>query len=86
MRKLLTLFFILMVVSIVSCRQAAEKGVMEKKDMGKAPPETPKVETTGETVVDAVGNDLNNINSIEKDLSTDEFSDLDSGLADVQSI
>ena len=53
--------------------------------MEKAP-ETPKVETTGEAVVDAVGSDLNNVDNVEKDLSADELGDLDSGLADVQNI
>lgn len=79
MKKILLSIFILLIISIVACQKAVQKEV-EKA------PEAPKVETTGEAAVDAVGNDLNNVNSIEKDLSDDELSDLDSGLTDIQNI
>lgn len=48
--------------------------------------ETPEVETTGDPAVNAVGKDLGNVDSVEKDLGADELGDLDSGLADVQNI
>ena len=85
MKKILLSIFILLLVSVAACKQAAEKEVMEKKEevMEK---ETPKVETTGNAAVDAVGNDLNSIASVEKDLSTDELNDVDAGLTDVQDI
>lgn len=84
---MLSFILILLVISIIAC-QPAKKEVMEKEEEAMAK-ETPQVETppaTGEAVVDAVGNDLNNINNVEKDLSSDELSDLDSGLSDVENI
>jgi len=81
MKKVLLSIFILLIISISACQQAKEP-VMEKK-------EAPKVEAapaTGEAAVDAVGNGLTNVDAVEKDLSSDELSDLDAGLADVQNI
>lgn len=74
MKKILLSFFILVLISIVACQKAVKKV------------ETPKVEATGDAAVDAVGNDLNNVDSVEKDLSGDNLSDLDSGLQDIQNI
>lgn len=48
--------------------------------------ETPKVETTGEAVVDAVGNDLNSMDNAEKDLGTEDLNEIDSGLQDIENI
>ena len=70
---------IVMVISIVACKKAV------KEETPKLP-ETPKVETTGNAAVDAVGNDLNSIASVEKDLSTDELNEIDSGLQDIENI
>ena len=84
MKKILLSILVLLIISIVAC-QPAKQEVMEKKEQAMEK-EAPKVETTGESVVDAVGNDLNNVDNVDKDLSTDELSDLDSGLADVQNI
>lgn len=78
MRKILLLVLILMLISVAACKQAAEE--TEKKI------EAPTAETTGEAVVDAVGNDLNAVNDVEKDLGTEELGDLDSGLDDIQNI
>ena len=87
MKKILLSIFILLVISIVACQQTAKETVMEKKEVvTEQVLEVPQTETTGEAVVDAVGNDLTNVNDVEKDLSTDELSDLDSGLTDVQNI
>ncbi len=85
MKKLLLFLSVLLVISIVACKPAA-KEVMEKKE--EVMEKTPEIatETTGEAVVDAVGNDLNNANNDEKDLGIDELGDLDSGLADIQNI
>ena len=85
MKKILLSIFILLIISIVACQQAAKEAVMEKKE-GVMEKTEPKVEATGNAAVAAVGNDLNNVDSVEKDLSTDELSDLDSGLSDVQNI
>ena len=78
MKKLSSSIFILTVILIVACQQTVKKEVMEKKEA--------KVETTGEAVIDGVGSDLNNVNSIEKDLSTEDISDIESGLSDIQNI
>ena len=85
MKKIFLFILVLMVISIIGCQQAVKKEVMEKKEEAKVT-ETPKVDTTVEAVVDAVGSDLNDVNNVEKDLSDDELSDLDSGLADIQNI
>ena len=80
MRKILLSIFILTLVFIIACQQAA------KKEAGTAATSTPKVETPGDAAVDSVGNDLNNVDSVEKDLNADDLSNLDSGLNDTQSI
>ena len=85
MKKIMLSIFILMVIFIAACQQPVKEQVMEKKGdvMEKVPA---AVTTTGEAVVDAVGDDLTNVNNVEKDLSADELSDLDAGLTDVQNI
>ena len=88
MKKILLSVFILLVISLAACQQAAKEPVMEKNGdvMQK---EVPKVETapaTGNAAVDAVGNGLTNVDDVEKDLSSDDLSDVDDGLADVQNI
>ena len=77
----------MLIISIVACQQAKEP-VMEKKEdaMQKDVPKAGTAPATGEAAVDAVGNDLTNVNNVEKDLSTDELNDLDAGLTDVQNI
>ena len=86
MKKIFLLILTLLIISVVACQQAAGP-VMEKKDTMMEKKEVmEKPAATGEAVVDAVGNDLTNVNSIEKDLSTDELDDLDAGLTDVQNI
>ena len=82
MKKLLLPMIIILIISLAACQQAKEP-VMEKKTdvMEKTP-----ITGTGEAVVDAVGNDLTNVDTVEKDLSTDELSDLDSGFENVQNI
>ncbi len=84
MKKIIPLIFVLTVFLVVACQQA-RKGVAETKENITKQVEAPKA-TTGEAVVDAVGKDLSNVDTVEKDLSTDELNDLDSGLADVQNI
>ena len=84
MKKILLSIVILIVIFIAACQQPVKEQVMEKK--GEVMEKTPATTATGEAAVDAVGNDLTNVNSVEKDLSTDERSDLDAGLTDVQNI
>ncbi|MBI2659419.1 hypothetical protein HYX05_04970 [Candidatus Woesearchaeota archaeon] len=84
MKKILLSMLVLMIVSVAACQQAAKEPVMDKEPdvMVKAP----ATATTGDAAVDAVGNDLTNVDSVDKELSADELSDLDAGLADVQNI
>ena len=49
-------------------------------------PNTPIVGATGDAAVDAVGNGLNNVDSVDKDLNSDDLSQLDSGFTDVENI
>ncbi|MBS3096493.1 hypothetical protein J4480_03570 [Candidatus Woesearchaeota archaeon] len=85
MKKILLSMLVLIIISVAACQQAAKEPVMEKKPdvMEKAPA---TITATGDTAVDAVGNGLNNVDSVEKDLSTDGLSGLDAGLDDVQKI
>lgn len=76
--KAAIVIFLIMLVFTASCKQVV------KQDTAKA--ETPEVETTGDAAVDSVGKDLNNVDSIEEDLSIDELNNLDSGLQDIQNI
>ncbi|MBI2656658.1 hypothetical protein HYX03_02880 [Candidatus Woesearchaeota archaeon] len=85
MNKMLLSVFILLLISIAACQQAAKEPVMEKKEDVMQKTETPTA-ATGDAAVDAVGKDLNNVDTVEKDLSVDELSDLDAGLADIQNI
>lgn len=85
MNKILLSVFILLLISVAACQQAAKEPVMEKKGDVMQKPEPPTV-ATGDAAVDAVGKDLNVVDTVEKDLSVDELSDLDSGLADIQNI
>ena len=73
---------------LIACQQAVKKETAPADAMKKteAPATAPKVETTGNAAVDAVSKDLNNVDTVYKDLSADQLGDLDSGLADVQKI
>lgn len=88
MRRILLSVLILLVISISACQQAAKEPVMEKKEdaMQKEAPKAETAPATGEAAVDAVGSGLTNVDSVEKDLSSDDLSDVDAGLADVQNI
>ena len=82
MKKELFFIFIIMLVSLVACQKITPEDVMEKKTdvMENTTP------STGDATVDSVGNDLNNVDNVDKDLSADELGDLDSGLSDVENI
>ncbi|MBS3104756.1 hypothetical protein J4234_00695 [Candidatus Woesearchaeota archaeon] len=86
MKKLIPVIFVLMVILLVACKQAVKETPKQTGTPTAKPAEIPKVEITGEKAVDSVGSGINDVNSVEKDLSTDELSDLDSGLADISKI
>ena len=72
----------LFLIFLIACQQAAKT---ETKTV-PVTTTTPATGTTGDAAVDAVGKDLSNTDSVEKDLSTDALGNLDSGLSDVQKI
>lgn len=82
---MLLFVMMLLIISIIACQQAANRDAADKKTdvIEKNPAATG---TTGEAAVDAVGNDLNNLDKDQNDLSINEINDTDSGLADVQNI
>ena len=84
MKKLLFFIFVMMIVSISACKQAVKEQI--KKEDVIIQESQIEVGTTGEAVVDAVGNDLNSIQSVEKDLGTEDLNELDSGLQDIENI
>lgn len=78
MKKALLLIFTILLISIVAC-QKAQTGATQS-------PTTEKAVATGDAAVDAVGNDLNTADSVEKDLDVSELNDIDSGLSDLENI
>jgi len=84
MRKLSLLIFVLALFFIAACQQAQKSTASKVESTNKV--EAPKTGATGNAAVDAVGNDLNSVNSVEKDLNSDQLNDVDSGLSDVQNI
>ena len=86
-KKILLSVFIMLIISIVACQQAKEP-VMEKKEdaMQKDVPKAGTAPATGEAAVDAVGSGLTDVDAVERDLSSDDLSDVDAGLTDVQNI
>ena len=83
--KLSMIILLVFIVSIVIACQKATNGT----DLGTMK----KTETSisggsagANAAVDSVGNDLNTANADEKDLGTDNLSDVDSGLNEVQNI
>ena len=80
MQKILLAICIMLLISAVACQQGVKKIYPENAQTGA------QATTTGDAAVDAVGNDLNNADSVGKDLSADQLGDLDSGLNDVQKI
>lgn len=77
MKKIFLFICILMLISVLGCQKPKED-VMEKTEA--------MAKTTSDPAVDAVGKDLNNVDDIDKELSTDELDDLDSTLADIDKI
>lgn len=77
MKKAMLLILAAIVISIVACQQqpkAAKTTAM------------PAPNVASEAAVDAIGKDLGNVAADQNDLSTDNLSDLDSGLSAVQNI
>jgi len=85
-KEVLVSIFFLLIISLAACQRA--KDVMEKKTdvTDKQEDAMEKSSATEDAAVDSVGNDLTNVDSVEKDLDTESLNDIDSGLDDVQNI
>ena len=68
----------MLLVSAVACKKSVKQDVISKNDAMQ--------KTTTDPAVDSVGKDLNNVDAVDKDLSDDQLSDVDSGLSDVENI
>lgn len=77
--KILMMIFLMFVIFLVACKQTTKQQTIQKTGV-------PAVGATGDAAVDTVGKDLNNVDNIEKDLNTDQLTDMDAGLQDIQKI
>ena len=78
MRKLKCLFLMLMLLSVVACQKAKPAEVMDLPEQ--------KTDAAKDAAVDSVGTDIDNVDTVDDDLNTDDLGELDSGLADIESI
>ncbi|HLG24699.1 MAG TPA: hypothetical protein VI564_07260 [Candidatus Nanoarchaeia archaeon] len=80
MKKILIIAFVLMIVVLAACqKQAAE--VKKQDTSGDS-----AASQASDKAVDSIGTDINNVDSIDAELSTDELNDMDAGLSDVENI
>lgn len=85
MNKIALSVFILLIISLAACQQAVKKEA-GADSMKKTEATAPKAEATGNAAVDGIGNDINGVDAVDKDLNSNQLSDLGSGLADIQNI
>ncbi len=79
MKKLKCLFLMLMLLTIVACQKASKTEVIS--DLTEQ-----KTEPVKDAAVDSVGTGISNVDTVDNDLNTDDLGELDSGLADIESI
>lgn len=79
------IFLIFAVIFIAACNPQAKKQEQVTQRPESPATATPEA-TTGNAAVDSVGQDISNVDSIEKDLNTDQLDDIDAGLEDIQNI
>jgi len=72
-------------IFLVACQQTVKEDIPKEDGAGEGV-QTQITSTPSEPAVDNVGNDITNIDTVEKDLNTDELGDLDSGLSDIEDI
>ena len=81
MRKML-LLAIFLLIFVYACQP--------KTDVMQKPSETQTQQTaaeaTGDAAADSFGNDMNNINSEDKELGSSDLEGIDSGFSDVENI
>ena len=61
-----------MLVFLVACKKSVEKDTIQKP--------------VSKPVVESVGQDIESVDNVEEDLSTEDLEDLDAGLSDVEDI
>ena len=79
MRKLILLALFLLIF-VYACQPKTD--AMQKPSKTQATP----AEATGDAASDSFGNDMNNMNSEDKELSSSELEGVDSGFSDVENI
>ncbi len=81
MRKML-LLAVFLLIFVYACQP--------KTDIMQKPAETQTQQSTAESIGDATtdsfGNDMNNVNNEDKELSSSGLEDIDSGFSDVENI
>ena len=68
----------LLVISLTAC-QAPKKDVAGTETGAMAKP-------VEDAAVNSIGNDIDNVDRVDNELNTDDLSDLDSGLTDIENI
>ena len=82
MKKMILLAIILLIF-VYACQPRTD--AMQKPSESQTEP-TETIQTTGDATTDSFGNDMNNVNNEEKELSSSELEDIDSGFSDVENI
>jgi len=78
MKKVMFALFLLIIISLTAC-QAPKKDVVEKESGAIQKP-------VEDAAVNSVGSGINNVDSVDNDLNSDELSGIDSGLTDIENI
>lgn len=76
MKKILFSILMLIIISIIACQPVKKEVKVE----------VPKVETTDDATTDSFGSDMGNVDSEDKELSSNELEGIDSGFSDIENI
>lgn len=77
--KKMMLLAVFLLIFVYACQPKTDA-------MQKTPETQQPIESTGDVTTDSFGNDMNNVNNEDKELSSSELEDIDSGLSDVENI
>ncbi len=83
MRKLIFVFLTIIVLAMAACGQ--QKQVSEKTQE-KIPENTAQAAEYSDPALSSMDNDMKTTDSTEEDLGSDDFSDTDNGLSEVENI
>lgn len=76
------LLAVFLLISVYACQPKID--VMQKPS--EIQTQQPTTEATGDSAADSFGNDMSNVNNEDKELSSSELGDMDSGFSDVENI